>query len=229
LARGVIHPGRPYPALFIQFSIPRLPAIPFFDRALFPWAEALESKTEIILHELRALLAAGQHGFAPYISYKPGEPMNQWAELNRSDRWSAFQLFKHGAQVQENCARCPETMKALTQVDVAHLAGFCPNVMFSVLAPKTRIPPHTGESNVRCVAHLPLIVPEHCRYRVGFEERRWEVGKLLFFDDTIEHEACNDSDEPRVVLIFDIWNPLLSLAEREVAARMTAAARSFPG
>jgi aspartyl/asparaginyl beta-hydroxylase (cupin superfamily) len=49
----------------------------------------------------------------------------------------------------------------------------------------------------------------------------------LIFDDTIEHEARNDSDEPRVVLIFDLWNPLLLPAERELVTTMTAAARAF--
>ena len=36
------------------------------------------------------------------------------------------------------------------------------------------------------------------------------------FDDTIEHEAWNDSNVPRAILIFDIWNPLLTQAEREM-------------
>jgi aspartyl/asparaginyl beta-hydroxylase (cupin superfamily) len=62
---------------------------------------------------------------------------------------------------------------------------------------------------------------------VGFEERRWRVGEVLIFDDTIEHEARNDSDELRVVLIFDLWNPLLTTAERDVVKAMAAAARSF--
>lgn len=34
-----------------------------------------------------------------------------------------------------------------------------PNVLFSRLAPRTRIPPHNGFLNTRLVCHLPLIVP----------------------------------------------------------------------
>jgi aspartate beta-hydroxylase len=74
---------------------------------------------------------------------------------------------------------------------------------------------------------LPLIVPEGCRYRVGFEWREWRVGETLIFDDTIEHEAINDSDELRVVLIFDLWNPFLTIPERELVRTLAAAARSF--
>jgi aspartyl/asparaginyl beta-hydroxylase (cupin superfamily) len=99
--------------------------------------------------------------------------------------------------------------------------------MFSALAPHTQIPPHHGETNARLVVHLPLIVPEGCRYRVGFEHRQWRVGEILAFDDSIEHEARNDSDELRVVLIFDVWNPLLSPAEREMVQALSAATRDF--
>jgi aspartate beta-hydroxylase len=210
-----------------QLHVPRLPAIPFFERAEFPWALELEAKTDIIRAELIAALAADRDKFNPYIAYKPGEPVNQWRELNHSSRWSAFHLWRGGAPVKENLERCPETSKALAALPQVDIDGLCPNAMFSALAPKTRIPPHHGETNARLVAHLPLIVPEDCLYRVGFEERRWNVGEILVFDDTIEHEARNDSDELRVVLIFDVWNPLLSPAERAMVKAMSAAARAF--
>ena len=101
--------------------------------------------------------------------------------------------------------------------------------MFSALAPHSHIPPHNGETNARVVAHLPLIVPERCSYRVGFDWCQWHVGETLIFDDTIEHEARNDSDELRVVLIFDLWNPLLEPSERELVKALAGAARSFSG
>jgi aspartyl/asparaginyl beta-hydroxylase (cupin superfamily) len=101
--------------------------------------------------------------------------------------------------------------------------------MFSVLQPKTRIPSHTGVSNTRLVVHLPLILPPDCRFRVGNETRAWRDGEAWVFDDTIEHEAWNDSDRPRTILIFDIWSPYLSAAERELIARVTAAADAFNG
>ena len=110
---------------------------------------------------------------------------------------------------------------------MADIGGLCPNAMFSVLAPHTQIPPHHGETNARLIVHLPLVVPEHCLYRVGFEQRRWKVGKVLVFDDSIEHEARNDSDQLRMVLIFDIWNPLLSAGERDMVKALSAALHEF--
>jgi aspartyl/asparaginyl beta-hydroxylase (cupin superfamily) len=87
-------------------------------------------------------------------------------------------------------------------------------VIFSMLRAGAHIGAHTGMYNSRLICHLPLIVPPGCRFRVGDEVREWEEGKLLIFDDTIEHEAWNESDEDRIVLIFDVWRPELSERER---------------
>ena len=217
----------PYLSNSNQLYVPRLPAIPFHDRAQFPWVPALEAQTDAIRAELEDALAQSQDQFSPYIAYNPGEPVNQWAELNHSPRWSSYPLWRGGEPVPDNLARCPQTAAALAQVEMAEIGGLCPNAMFSALAPHTQIPPHHGETNARLVVHLPLIVPPGCTYRVGFERTGWTVGEVLIFDDTLEHEARNDSDDLRVVLIFDVWNPLLSLAEREMVQAMTAAARAF--
>jgi aspartyl/asparaginyl beta-hydroxylase (cupin superfamily) len=75
--------------------------------------------------------------------------------------------------------------------------------------------------------HLPLIVPHGCWFRVGNETREWRQGKAFVFDDTLEHEARNGSDELRVVLIFDVWNPFLSAAERDLVGGLVNAVRDY--
>ncbi|RZM33583.1 MAG: hypothetical protein EOP67_21615, partial [Sphingomonas sp.] len=47
-------------------------------------------------------------------------------------------------------------------------------------------------------------------------------GEAFAFDDTIEHEAWNRSDQVRIVLIFDVWNPHLTQGEQEDLARLFA-------
>jgi aspartyl/asparaginyl beta-hydroxylase (cupin superfamily) len=101
--------------------------------------------------------------------------------------------------------------------------------MFSILDARTRIPAHTGPVNTRLVVHLPLIVPQSCGFRVGGQRRDWEAGKAFVFDDSIDHEAWNDSDEPRAVLIFDIWSPFLSEAERELTRALTTRIGEYYG
>ncbi|MDB5458987.1 MAG: Aspartyl/Asparaginyl beta-hydroxylase, partial [Caulobacteraceae bacterium] len=47
------------------------------------------------------------------------------------------------------------------------------------------------------------------------------------FDDTIEHEAWNDADTPRTILIADIWNPYLDDSERALAGALMAARQAY--
>jgi aspartyl/asparaginyl beta-hydroxylase (cupin superfamily) len=109
---------------------------------------------------------------------------------------------------------------ALSKVPMLEIPRFGPTVLFSVLAPHTTIPAHSSVTNARLVVHLPLIVPDGCRFRVGNETRPWREGKAWVFDDTIDHEAWNDSDDYRVILMIDIWNPFLSTAERELISEL---------
>ena len=126
-----------------------------------------------------------------------------------------------------NAARCPRTMAALADVPLCRMPGRTPSVHFSLLRPGARIPPHTGMLNTRLICHLPLIVPENCGLRVGGETRRWEDRKTLIFDDSIVHEAWNDSAETRGILLFDIWRPELTAIERRAVAALFAAIDAY--
>jgi aspartate beta-hydroxylase len=206
---------------------PRLPPIPFYDRAHFPWLGELEAATDAIREELVIVMREDRAQFAPYIQYQPGAPVNQWTELNHSPDWSTFFLWRDGVRQDANCARCPNTTALLERLPIAHQRGYGPTAMFSVLAPKKHIPPHTGSTNTRLIVHLPLILPEQCSFRVGNETRDWKLGEAWVFDDTIEHEAWNKSDQTRVILIFDVWNPLLSPAERDLVEAMMGALNEY--
>jgi aspartyl/asparaginyl beta-hydroxylase (cupin superfamily)/Flp pilus assembly protein TadD len=207
---------------------PFLPAIEFFDRSSFDWLNRLEAATPLIQAELAALLAAPEadmpaNGFAPYVAYAPGTPVNQWHELNHSQRWNIFSLQRDGIADVPNRARCPNTAAMLDSLPLLDVPGRGPSAFFSLLRPHTQIPPHTGATNIRTIVHLPLIVPPGCGFRVGATRRPWIIGEAFAFDDTIEHEAWNDSDELRAVLIFDVWNPCLTLAERDLCRALFAA------
>jgi aspartyl/asparaginyl beta-hydroxylase (cupin superfamily) len=205
----------------VTFFYPQLAPIEFFDRKDLPWLDAVEAATDAIRDEFLAVLNA-EEGFTPYISYPEGVPVNQFAELNNSPRWSAFHLYKSGQRVLANAAKCPQTMAVLENVPQPDQQGRTPAAMFSLLKPRTTIPPHVGVSNARVVSHLPLIVPEGCMFRVGNDVRQWVPGKAWVFDDTIEHEARNDSDKLRVVLIFDVWHPHLTPPERALITALNA-------
>lgn len=213
----------------VGYFYPGLPAIEFWDRHEFPWLHELESQTETIHQELLNVLGKADTDFAPYIDYSDSIPLDQWKQLNRSPRWGAFHLREHGAPIAKNIARCPKTYELLQSLPQPIVPNRSPAAMFSALAPHTHIPPHTGVANTRLVVHLPLIVPDGCRFRVGNETRSYTDGEAWVFDDTIEHEAWNDSNEPRIILLFDVWNPRLSQWEQEMIAEISGALDEFNG
>jgi aspartyl/asparaginyl beta-hydroxylase (cupin superfamily) len=203
---------------------PFLPADEFFDRAHFPWMAEAEAATPAIRAEFEALLAGDPAAIRPYVRQEKGTPHNRWSALDNRLDWGACFLWEYGVPNAPVLERCPETARMLERLPRNHIPGRAPTAFFSLLRPKTRIPPHTGVTNTRAIIHLPLIVPDGCGFRVGGETRQWQEGVAFAFDDTIEHEAWNDSDDLRVVLIFDVWNPHLSAAEQQLLVRFFAAA-----
>ena len=205
------------------FHFPGLPEIEFHDPAQFAGIKEIEAATDAIRAEYQALVELKTAELVPYSQYPEHVPLGQWRELNNNPDWTAIHLLQNGRRVEANAQHCPETLRLLATLPQATIPGASPNAMFSLLAPNTHIPPHTGVANVRLVAHLPLIVPPECGFRCGATTRPWTVGEVFVFDDTIEHEAWNRSDELRVVLIFDLWAPALDAMDREGAAKLISA------
>jgi aspartyl/asparaginyl beta-hydroxylase (cupin superfamily) len=211
------------------YCFPELPSVQFFDRAGFPWLPALEASMPAIRAEVQALLAHRRERFAPYLQSDPTRPLLNTTALLDNDDWGAFFLWKDGELVAENADLCPATMQALAAVPLVRVPGRSPNVLFSRLAPGAHIEAHHGFINTRLIGHLPLIVPGDCSFRVGNETRDWVEGQAWLFDDTIEHEAWNRNQRERVVLLFEVWRPELSEAERAQVTALFAAIARRPG
>lgn len=192
------------------FMIPGIRSKRYFDPSTFEGVAALERSTDAIRAEFLALAESNSDSFSSRLSGLHSVESDQ----NRPGAWSMIPLIKNGSVVEEFASRCPRTMALARQLDLPKLSLISPSLYFSVLEPNSRIAPHTGITNARVIAHFPLIVPENCGFRVGGESRKWEPGRALVFDDMTTHEAWNDSDRIRVVLIADLWRPELTPAER---------------
>jgi aspartate beta-hydroxylase len=219
--------SKPYVHEALFMTVPQLPAIPFYPREYFPWFAELEAASAMMQAEAQGALESAWGRFDAYIHRKPGEPVNQWAELNGNRAWSTLHLWRDGQRDDAACALMPKTAALLDTLPLARQEGFGPTAMVSVLQPRTRIPAHTGSTNSRLICHLPLVIPPGCGFRVGNFRREWRIGEAFVFDDSIEHEAWNDSDQMRTVFIFDVWNPLLSDAEREACTALALALRAY--
>jgi Aspartyl/Asparaginyl beta-hydroxylase len=212
-----------------HYCYPGLPEISFYDRDLFPWLAELEAETDAIAAEFAAVAAAHAAELVPYIQYPETVPLDQWRALNHNRDWTAIHLIARGHVVAANAQHCSKTMQLLRNIPQPEIPGAGPNAMFSLLAPHTHIPAHTGIANTRLVCHLPLIVPSGCWFRVGSDVREWAKGQAWVFDDTVEHEAMNPSDALRVILIVDCWHPDLSEGERASVAAVVAAGGQVHG
>jgi hypothetical protein len=141
--------------------------------------------------------------------------------------WNVLYLDLHSAgaaavAAAANRARCPITSRLLESIPRQY-----GHALFSALAPHTHVSTHTGPTNKKLRCHLPLVVPGggRCRLRAGDATVTMVEGRCLVFDDSAQHEAWNDADEPRIVLIVDVWHP--DLSDEEVSlTRLSAACGS---
>ena len=210
-----------------MFYFPELPQRQFYEREEFDWIAGVEAEIPAMVEELAAVLATDED-FDPYIKRTPGRPLPNNALLN-DPSWGAFYLWQSGAPVEGQAERCPRTMAVLAQTPMPVIAGRSPQALYSLLKPGTHIQPHHGMLNTRLICHVPLVVPPNCGLRVGSETRSWKESELLIFDDSFEHEAWNRSERNRIVLIFEIWRPEISLDERAELTALFEAIDLFPG
>ncbi|NVJ99074.1 MAG: aspartyl/asparaginyl beta-hydroxylase domain-containing protein [Alphaproteobacteria bacterium] len=208
-----------------MFFYPGLPHRAWFEREEFEWVEEVEGYTDAIIGELKAVVEEAAT-FEPYVQAQPGRP-NPNNPLLNDPNWGAGYLLKNGERQDALADRVPSAMKALEAPPLPTIPDRAPMALFSRLKPGTHIKPHHGMLNTRLICHLPLIVPEGCGIRVGATSRVWEPGKLLIFDDSMEHEAWNRGASDRTVMIFEIWRPEISFEDREVLSVLFGAINQF--
>ncbi len=165
---------------------------PFYDTAQFRWIAKFEENWETIRDEAERVLQ-DLAKVPPLAEISPDH-----RRIAPAGKWRSFFLYGYGYRVDANCEACPRTAALLKTVPGLNSA------LFSVLAPGTHIPPHTGVTKAILTCHLGIRVPaaaERCRMRVDTESIQWEAGKAIVFDDMYQHEVLNDTPEIRIVLL----------------------------
>ena len=175
---------------------PETPAI--WDPHQFDWARVIEAGYPAVRAEVEALLAGPKE--IPHI-----EDVTGGIPQGNIGPWRSFVLMHQGRWIDWNCERCPATTELVKQVPGLTMAGF------SVLEPGTHITEHRGPNKGALRYQLGVIVPGEpgdCRIRVGDEMIVWADGEGCMFDFTVPHEAWNDSDGIRVLLMLEVVTPL---------------------
>lgn len=213
--RPIFTPGAPERRRPAFFYVPQLPDAPWLEPERFDWAADLEAAAPELAKEVAGSLDVDADGL-PYIGKQ--EASETWRSLAGRSDWSALHFWNDALPNERALARFPKMRAALERLPLVTLGGAPDEAFLSILKPRTRIPPHFGNANHRLTVHLPLIVPAGCGVKVGGEARETQFGRLMIFDDSYEHSAWNDSESARIVLIFEIWHPALSAAERTAVA-----------
>jgi len=178
----------------------------FYDPSQFPFLKPLVDNFAVIRQELLDIIGAG----------KENQWMNTFPHYVKSEQhkaWKVFSFLFFNMKLPQNAKLCPKT---------AGLVYSIPEILscdYSYMNPHTHVLPHKGYSRMVLRCHIPLIVPDEelCALRVGDQIKHWKEGELIIFDDSFEHEAWNKSDNRRVVLMFDIPNPLWGYSAHEIS------------
>lgn len=204
------------------YNEPDLKAQPVWtleETLLGPQLKDIRSKWWQIRNEALAVLR---------LDAKTGGFVNETENLRDTGDWTQFDLFVRGQKKIENCAKAPLTCSLIEAIpEVRHNRRG--QVKFSVMKSGTHVHPHSGPTNCRLRAHLGLQIPKVNKQltegpaksnstvlRVADQYLHWADGKMFVFDDSFDHEVWhyNESNEPRVVLILDLWHPDLSAEKR---------------
>lgn len=194
---------------------PELPDREFYEPGDYAWTNRLIEAESQIRREFDALRATPEL-FTPYVHASGNVPVDRNNPLLDNDDWSAVHIQKNGTINDDIAQMMPTVLDALQDAPLECIDRRGPTALVSRLAPGAKIPPHTGYLNTRLTCHLPIIVPDGCGLRCGSETRHWKSGEMLMFNDSIDHEAWNNSQQERFVLIFFVWRPELSEADREM-------------
>jgi aspartyl/asparaginyl beta-hydroxylase (cupin superfamily) len=208
-----------------SFYLPGLPQTPWYPPALFPWIAEFEAAVPAMRAEVEQVLAEDR-GIEPYVRTEADRASRGHSLLN-DVRWSAFHLYRNGELVENNATRVPLIMRLLDVLPIPRIKRRSPMALISILKPGTHIPPHHGMINTRLICHIPLVAQAGCRLRVGAETREVVEGQAMIFDDSFEHEAWNDGESVRAVLLFEIWRPEISEDEKVALTAMFEAVTGY--
>ncbi len=183
---------------------------PFWDVSKLSWAKKLANKYKTIRNEFLNVLSDQE---------KLEQGNNIWAGALTEEAggygkgWSTLVLMNRGMWDETNCKLFPQTAKAVLNSGIP-----ATEVFFASMKPQSSIKLHSDFTNFVLTSHLAVDIPESgsskCRLTVGDETRQWINGEVMLFDTSIMHDAINESEQMRYILMFRVWHPDLTETEK---------------
>lgn len=184
---------------FVMSTQSKVGDTPVLDSSHFPFLTEFTANWREIRREAEGILRYRDE-IPAFHEISPDQK-----KISKGKNWRTFILYGFGKKLEKNCKQAPFTAELLSRVPEVQTAWF------SILSPGYHIPAHTGVTKGIVRAHLGLIIPKQadkCWIRVGDQIKVWREGEIFVFDDTYEHEVYNNTDEERVILLFDFNRPM---------------------
>lgn len=177
---------------------------PFIDMSSYKGIIDLQNNWEQVYNE-----------FKNYSNVNTIESHFNTMMVEKPKSWRVRSLRVWGTEMYDVQKHFPQTMKLLAAIPNTVSMGF------NILEPNSKIKPHCGDTNAIYRCHLGLQIPknhESCSIKVLNEEKHWEQGKVLAFEDAFKHEAWNNTDEIRIILLFDVLKPEFADQKNKICA-----------
>jgi hypothetical protein len=182
------------------------------DTRLQPWIKKLQKSYNKIFREFQGIMSR------PELLHQTGN--NIWTGALTEDAtdygigWKTLVLMDRGKWDPINANIFPDTSQAVYKSGIP-----ATEVFFASMEPHSTIKKHTDNTNFVLTSHLGLDIPysgsNQCRLTIGDTTRQWHNGEILVFDTSIIHDAVNESDRTRYILMFRLWHPDLSTVEQQ--------------
>jgi hypothetical protein len=185
----------------------------FIPLSEYPELEILKSNHKVILQELNNIL---ENGFWSNYDdlhkkdiFRNGDLNSVVEHLKKSEskvnketnepKWKMFGLIFNKNTIEVNEKLCPKTTQLLKDIPCIINAGF------SCLESNKSTDIHSDNNEEFYRYQLPLIIPKgDTGFKVNNETIKYKVNESFIFDDSNMHQAWNNTDKIRVVLICDI-------------------------
>ncbi len=181
---------------------------PFADISSYEGISDLQTNWELVFNE-----------FKNYSNVNEIESHFNTMMVEKPKSWRVRSLRVWGTEMYDVQKHFPQTMKLLNSIPNTVSMGF------NILEPNSKIKPHCGDTNAIYRCHLGLQIPldyKTCAIKVLNEQRHWEQGKVLAFEDAFMHEAWNNSNEIRIILLFDVLKPEYAAQKNRICATILA-------
>lgn len=204
----------PYMRQEARSYVPNLSIKPFWDVSDVSWSRHLEENWEVVRDEFRRVALGDEKWIKENGNNVWAGAVDTAAGGEYGPGWRTLVLMDSGRWDSVNSGLFPETCRLIQKSGVP-----CVEAFFASMDPQSDIKPHSDNVNFVLTSHLGLEIPGNdsepkaCRLSVGDQTRPWEEGQVMMFDTSLLHDAVNDSDKYRYILMMRVWHPDLSPVE----------------